>query len=381
MPITTAESVRTRVAAELDRFIAEQAEALSPIAPELRDITDTLTGFFAGGKFLRPLFVVTGGLAVPAGDLDASTATTTGDAPADAIPADLITLGAAVELIQAAALMHDDVIDNSHTRRGRPAVHEAAATRHRADGFDGDARHFGLASAVIIGDLALSWAEQLASSVLSGPRARAQFDALRTEVMAGQYLDILNQMGGFRSAAAMREASQRVTRWKTVPYTVLRPLLLGAAQRGGDDDLLAALEGTAVPLGAAFQVRDDLLGVFGDQAVIGKSASSDITEGKRTTLLAHALEQGTDEQREVLQRIIGNDEASAEDVEQVREVFTATGARERAERDVAAGAAAAYTALRERVEPLADGTAVRMLSTLIAQATGCEADGSQNARD
>lgn len=351
--------IRDRIEQTVIGFVAEQHHILAPIAPELTMLTQTLEQFFAGGKLLRPLFVVAGGSAAAGGWDRVSSDHADG----------LLTLGGAIELVQAAALMHDDVIDNSPTRRGRPAVHEGAAAWHREQALVGEPADFGLATAVILGDLALSWAEQLAARALSGPEPRRQFDLVRTEVMAGQYLDILNQMGGFTSAPSMREASLTVTRWKTVPYTVLRPLLLGAAQFGADPELLEALSAVAVPLGTAFQLRDDLLGVFGDQGAIGKPASSDITEGKRTTLLAHALDHADAGQRAELQRIIGNANASPADVDSVRQIFTDTGARQRSETDVRQEADAARHALESRVRPLTGQEGAALLEELLNEAT------------
>ncbi len=316
--------------------LAERREELRAIAPEVASLVGVLSTFLEGGKLLRPRFCFWGGAAVRV--------------PDEAERERLATLGAAIELVQAAALVHDDLIDHSPTRRGRPAVHVAAADDHRARALVGSSEEHGAAVAVVLGDLALAWANALAAEVLaSAPAARREYDLLCSEVMAGQYLDILHQAGGFVSQALEEDAALAVIRWKTVPYTVLRPLRLGAALLGADDALLEGLSRYAEAVGRGFQLRDDLLGVIGDEAATGKSASSDIAEGKRTLLLAVAQERADDRQREVLARTVGADDASPEDLAAVRAVLRGTGAiaevarRVREDADAAVGTVSALT--------------------------------------
>ncbi|MDO5646087.1 MAG: polyprenyl synthetase family protein [Dermabacter sp.] len=349
--------VRDSVTRTLTDLLAAERTRLGSIAPELGGFVDVLGDFLVGGKYLRPQCVAIGALAAGA-RLDSPD----GEA--------IATLGAAVELVQAAALMHDDVIDHSPTRRGRDAVHVAAANDHARAGHAGSSSDFGIATAVVLGDLSLSLSEQVAQRVLRGEADRAQFDALRTEVMAGQYLDILNQAGALASAPSAHEAALTVIRWKTVPYTFLRPLLLGATHAGASDALAQALADLAIPLGTAFQLRDDLLGVFGDERATGKSASGDITEGKRTTLLAYAEAHADAEGRLALAAAVGHADASPAQIEAARQVMITSGARAHVEAHVRELEAEARAVLETAIDPLAEAEAVGELDALISAATG-----------
>lgn len=305
-------TVRTVLA---DVLTARRAE-LTAIAPETTELLDLLSVFLEGGKLLRPRFCFWGGTAVRV--------------PDDAERARLAALGAAIELVQAAALLHDDVMDHALTRRGRPAAHIAAADTHRARALAGDSADHGRAVAIILGDLALSWAHALVTRTVAGlrtaPAVQREFDRLTTEVMAGQYLDMLHQAGGFASAPDATDAAREVIRWKTVPYTVLRPLRMGAALMGADDGLLAVLDRYAVATGTAFQLLDDLLGVFGDEEATGKTASGDILEGKRTVLLALTGDRADASEARIVEDVAGDGAASAEDVAEVRRIMRSSGA-------------------------------------------------------
>lgn len=307
--------VRRGLTDALDRHRA----SLGTIAPEAEALLPVLEQYLEGGKLLRPRLAVWGGIAA------------LGAAPSREDLERLAGIGAAIELVQAAALMHDDVIDHSPTRRGRPAVHVAAARHHAERGGAGSSEDFGTAIAIILGDLALSWSEQLCAQHLpeaAGPRerARTEFDALRTEVMTGQYLDVLHQAGGFTSPDSPAEAALAVIRWKTVPYTVLRPLRTGAAAMGADDTLLEGLSAWAVSVGTAFQLRDDLLSISGDPDTTGKPIGGDIIEGKRTLLLEIARERADAAQLGDLEAAVGRSEASAAQIDAAHQVLRRTGA-------------------------------------------------------
>lgn len=357
MPQSLHAWVSSHVTSALGGFLAQQRAPLHAHAPELGEFIDLLHNFVGGGKLLRPRFVAVGALAV-------------GKESFREHENSLARVGAAVELVQAAALIHDDLIDHSPTRRGRPSVHIAAADTHRTRHLSGKAADFGTATAVILGDLALSFSEQLAHTALTGSRDRAQFDALRTEVMAGQYLDVLNQADGLSSFPDTESAAMAVIRWKTVPYTVERPLLLGATHVGAHEDLCAALEEFSVPLGTAFQLRDDLLGVFGDETHTGKPTSGDITEGKRTVLLAHAWQHSRESQRDVLRDAVGLAHASPDHVAAAREIMVETGSRAYVERLVREHAERSRDILDGKLRTLATEEALDALDALITQATG-----------
>jgi geranylgeranyl diphosphate synthase type I len=288
----------------VEDLLEDRRAELAHLGPEAAGLIDTLGTYLDGGKRLRPRICYWTGTAVngrpPTGDLDRV----------------LVAFGGAIELTQAAALLHDDVIDRSDTRRGRPAAHVQAADDHRSQGLAGDPAAFGQAVAIILGDLALSWsvdlAEQYAELSSTGTEALEELRALRTEVMGGQFLDVLNQAGGFSSPGSPFRAALEVIRWKTVSYTVHRPARIGAFLAGATAEQFDGLERWAYSVGTAFQLRDDLLGVLGDPERTGKPIGDDLREGKRTVLVARAHEELAD--TVLLDRVLGNRDASAEDV-------------------------------------------------------------------
>lgn len=332
------------IAQSRERTFAAHRAHLGAVAPEAEELVGVVEDYLAGGKLLRPRFCFWGGIAA----LDR--------APDEDEVSRLAALGTAIELVQAAALMHDDVIDHSPTRRGRPALHVEAATSHRERGLDGSAADFGIATAIVLGDLALSWSEQLAAEVASpgaGPRpaaAAVEFARLRTEVMSGQYLDVLHQAGGFTSAPSEEEAALAVVRWKTVPYTVLRPVRAGAALMGAGTEALELLSTWAAEIGTAFQLRDDLLSVVGDADATGKPIGGDVVEGKRTVLLARTVAAADATGRRLLESTVGRPDAAAEDVAAVQELMVRTGAVDSVVRDVRAAAERARSILSRAAE-------------------------------
>ncbi|AGF72907.1 polyprenyl synthetase family protein [Corynebacterium halotolerans] len=262
----------------LSEFFDARRGQIAGIGAPVTDAVAHLESFvLGGGKRIRPLYAWAG--FVGAGGFDR-----TGEEPAAVLKA-----AASLEFIQACALVHDDIIDSSDTRRGNPTVHRAVEKRHADNGWLGDAAHFGESVAILVGDLALVWAEDMLQdsglSVDALRRAREPWRAMRTEVIGGQLLDI-----SLEAAADERvELAESVNRFKTAAYTIERPLHLGAALAGADDALIEAFRGYGRDIGMAFQLRDDQLGVYGDPAVTGKPAGDDLREGKRTVLLALAL--------------------------------------------------------------------------------------------
>ena len=241
----------TQVDAVTRRELAAHRRRLEEISPETGALVEMLASYLEGGKLLRPRFCFWAGVAA------------LGREPEAAEVEALARYGASIELIQAAALMHDDVIDHSPMRRGRPALHVRAAQQHHQEALFGSSEDFGIATAIVLGDLALSWGEQMAAAVQRDPaptlRARTEFDALRTEVMSGQYLDILHQAGGYASSPDPERAALSVIRWKTVPYTVLRPVRIGAALMGAEDADLETLSAWAIEVGTVPSANHRLL--------------------------------------------------------------------------------------------------------------------------
>ncbi|CAN5445421.1 polyprenyl synthetase family protein [soil metagenome] len=349
-PVPALELVSGPVGDLLETFLAERVADLARLDPALERIGVEVADLVrAGGKRLRPAFVYWGHRAAGADHDDG-----------------LWAPAGAVELLHTFALIHDDVMDRSPERRGRPAVHEALANAHREDGLCGDPAWFGIGGAILAGDLAFVWADQLLDGAElpadAIERARRVFGRLRVEVMAGQYLDL--RLAGLDGAS--EEDSLRVALLKSGRYTVTRPLQLGAAIGGGDDVLDAALCAFGDAVGLAFQLRDDVLGLFGDPSATGKGALSDLREGKRTVLMIRALQLATPPGRKILERVLGNPDLGESDAERAREVVLDCGALEAVERLLTVQQAAARRALapvrppaRQALEELADLAAFR----------------------
>jgi geranylgeranyl diphosphate synthase, type I len=313
-----AEDLRVRVHKVLDTFLSRQSDVLDGVSPECAPLVDHIADLMRGGKRLRPAFCYWGWRGAGGADCE-----------------QVVTAAAALELFQAAALIHDDVMDDSDTRRGMPAVHRRFATLHRGSAWTGDGERFGLAGAVLAGDLCLVWSDELfTASGLDGEqlaRGRRMFDRMRTELMGGQYLDMLEQaVAGGRGDAV--ERARRVIHYKSAKYTIEEPLLIGGALAGASPELLHAYSAFGLPLGEAFQLRDDVLGVFGDPAETGKPAGDDLREGKRTVLVAKALERATPAQAALVRSLLGDPGLDVAGVEALRDVIVSTGALEAVER-------------------------------------------------
>lgn len=349
-PPTDRAGLRPRVEKALASFLAEQRTRLAAIDGDLLPVADALEAFvLGGGKRLRPAFAYWGFRGAGGSDSDAVVATLS-----------------ALELVQASALIHDDVMDCSDTRRGEPSVHRRFAARHSKAGWLGDGDAFGNASAILLGDLCLVWSDELLHGGGLDPvtlaRARPVFDEMRTEVTAGQYLDVLTQATGDTSALR----ASKVACYKSAKYTVERPLLLGAAIAAAPARISAAYSGYGLPLGEAFQLRDDVLGVFGDPAQTGKPAGDDLREGKRTYLIAATFEAVTERERVELSSRLGSPELDGAGVDRLREIIVDSGALRRAEARIDELTGTALAAL-DRVD--LDPEAHEVLTELAAAAT------------
>ncbi len=284
------------VTADLEDFLAGKRAACAAVAEEFVDAADDLLALvLSGGKRLRPTFAWWGWRGAGGG---------AAGAPGLA-SATVLRAVSALELIQGCALVHDDLIDDSATRRGEPTVHARWSARHRAQGWIGAPDRLGAAVAVLLGDVALAWADDMLRDADLDPATLARvtpvWEAMRTEVLAGQFLDVI----GHATDASTPEAALRISRYKTAAYTVERPLHLGAALAGADDAVARAYRRYGTDLGVAFQLRDDLLGVFGDPAVTGKPAGDDLREGKRTLLVALARHHPDRARAAAVERALG----------------------------------------------------------------------------
>jgi geranylgeranyl diphosphate synthase, type I len=271
----------------------------------------------------------------------------------------VVDAGAALELLHTFALVHDDVMDGSDTRRGHPAIHASAIDDHRARRWRGEARRFGEGAAILVGDLAFVYADILFGAAPAA--ARRVFDELRVELCIGQYLDLV----GTASGSSDPDQAQRIERYKSGKYTVERPLHLGAALADRLDDLGEHLSAVGLPLGEAFQLRDDLLGVFGDATVTGKPVGDDLREGKLTPLIAVASASAGRDAAPLLARV-GCADLSADEVVALQDLLVAVGAVEAIERQIEELVGRALDALA--VSPLTSEARVALeeLATFVA---------------
>lgn len=333
---TVLTAVAEGVDAVLDAFLADQASELTSLDTALIPVAEAVTDLVAaGGKRLRPAFVWWGHRA----------ATSTPDE-------EVLKPAGAVELLHTFALIHDDIMDRSPTRRGLPAVHTYLSQHHRESGLQGDPEWFGVGGGILAGDMVFVWADILFEAAQLGHEAKARarhvFARLRTEVMAGQYLDL--RLSGLPQATDAD--SLRVSLLKSGRYTVTRPLQMGAALGAPDPVLDATLTAFGDAIGVAFQLRDDVLGLIGDPGATGKGALEDVREGKRTLLILRARDRANPVQQRILAAVLGNPAATASDVDAVRQIVIDTGALTEVERRIArlrAQAEGAVTGLDEPV--------------------------------
>lgn len=298
--------VAAGVTSRLDEFLAAERERWADLEPALAQPIDEIRRLvLSGGKRLRPAFCHWGFVGAGGGtheqiDIDA---------------------GAAFELMHACALFHDDVMDDADSRRGQRTAHMVAADEHTEQGWAGESRRFGEGVAILVGDLSFVYADQLLAA--ASPEAMGIWNELRIELNIGQYLDILGGVSRTRDLAA----SERICRYKSGKYTIERPLHLGAllAAPERSDELLPHLSAYGLPLGDAFQMRDDVMGAFGDATATGKPVGGDLREGKPTPLLARALAAATSVQRAVLDGV-GRPGLDDGEVAAIQQVIVDTGA-------------------------------------------------------
>ncbi|OBJ49208.1 bifunctional (2E,6E)-farnesyl/geranyl diphosphate synthase [Mycobacterium asiaticum] len=307
---------------QLRRYLRDRRGESAYLGAEYEALTAWLEDFvLSGGKRLRPVFAYWGW-----------------DAVATQAPEpDSLLLFGALELLHAFALVHDDVIDASATRRGRPTAHVHFAALHAERGWRGASDQFGMSAAILLGDIAHAWANDIIARVRMSADARARVEPvwsdIRTEVLGGQYLDILAEVSVPASAAESVASAMTVATYKTACYTVLRPLQLGVAAAADRPDVMSIFGQFGTDLGVAFQLRDDVLGVFGDPAVTGKPSGDDLRSGKRTVLLAEAIqlaEQSDPLAANLLQTSVGTD-LTEEQVRELRDVIEGVGALAAAE--------------------------------------------------
>lgn len=321
---------RAAVSTAIEAFLDRQAPILADLHPTTAPLIERARLFTDGGKRLRPAFCAWAYAAVA----------DTVDLP-DAVAA----AAASLDVLHVSALVHDDVMDASDYRRGVPAAHRQFEADHREAGWRGDPEQFGRAGAILLGDLLLVWSEEMfRRSGLSDEqlgRGRPHLEAVRTEVTAGQYLDVLAQARDpyeisrtEQGRAELADLVKTVVTWKSASYTIRRPLLLGAALAGATAAQLGALTSFGQPLGRAFQYRDDVLGIYGDESLTGKDSGEDLRVGKLTLLAAEAFGRAGEAEASELAGLFGNPDLDVDGVARAREIIDSSGARNAVEVEI-----------------------------------------------
>jgi len=330
VPVEPPQSLRgiaQRVDQRLDTLLAAEEQRWGVLSADLiRPITEIRRLVMAGGKRLRPAFCYWGFIGA-------------GGDPSDSR---IVDAGAAFELMHAFALFHDDVMDDADSRRGAATTHTVFAKEHAQAGWAGESRRFGEGVAILVGDLAFVYADLLLET--APQEAWRIWNELRVELNIGQFLDVAGSVQRVRDVVS----AERICRYKSGKYTIERPLHLGAAiaDPTGHGALLNGLSGYGLPLGDAFQMRDDVMGAFGDEAVTGKPVGGDLREGKPTPLLARAVAAATPAQLQVLERVGATDLSDAE-VAAIQQVIVETGALAELESHITSLTEQAVTSLRQ----------------------------------
>lgn len=301
--------IRSEIDEELRAFVSARSAELRQIDEHLTPVAAALSDYILdGGKRFRPIFAYLGYLG--AGGILGRSA---------------IKACTALELVHVCALIHDDLMDGSDSRRNQPSIHRRFENQHRTAKHSGSSKRFGAAAAILLGDLALSWSDQLLHSSadeIDLTQALSVFHMMREELMAGQYLDVLE--GALGKSDTSR--SFKIAEFKSGKYSIERPLQFGAALAGKLAEFRNVYSRFGIPLGVAFQLRDDLLGVFGDEKITGKPSGDDIREGKRTVLVAIAQDRLAPAEQAELESLLGNPALTQSEISRAQHLITASGA-------------------------------------------------------
>ncbi len=343
------------VQSRIDDFLDARLSILASIGTELAPIQAFSRDFLSGGKRFRALFCFWGWQSVHGADDSTGEGSGVNRLPVESTSAlaPIVSVASALEVFHAAALVHDDIIDNSDTRRGSPAAHRRFERLHLDAGWVGGPDDFGSAAALLFGDLLLSWSDELfddglqeLASVTGRRAARAEFNRMRIEVTAGQYLDILEERAwNTQDETEHLARAERVIVYKSAKYSVEAPLVIGASLAGATPAQIEALRSFGLPLGVAYQLRDDLLGVFGDSDVTGKPSGDDLREGKRTVLIALARRALTNGQRRIVDELLGDPDLTPQQVDMLQRTIRESGAVEAIETMIAANVDRAVRAI------------------------------------
>ncbi|KQN46017.1 polyprenyl synthetase family protein [Frigoribacterium sp. Leaf44] len=359
----------------IDRFLERQRPALAGIAPDLDSFSLYSSDLLRGGKRFRALFCYWGWQSIAGLDTGFDPLGESRDErEIDAV----MTASAGLEFFHAAALVHDDIMDNSDTRRGLPAAHRRFEALHREGAWLGSPEAFGRSGALLMGDLLLAWSDELLSEALdslpsreAARSARLELNRMRTEVTVGQYLDILEE-NAWQTVDELQllPRAQRVIVYKSAKYSVEAPLTVGAAMAGADRSALESLRHFGLPLGIAYQLRDDLLGVFGDPSVTGKPAGDDLREGKRTVLVATARRALPPGAVRLLDELLGDPELDDDQISMLQATLRDSGAVDAVEQTIIDQVERAVHALeRSGLAPSARTQLTRLAETVTRRAS------------
>ncbi len=334
----SSELLLTQVQENLDSFCHKQRSDFEAISADLVPVVDFTQSLLQGGKRFRALFCYWAWRSALSQSLHQQSQAEVAESEAA-----IAGIAASLEMFHAAALVHDDLLDQSDTRRGAPAIHKRFETLHAEKAWAGSPERFGVAGSVLVGDLMLGWSSEIfGNALLHSPTreiesaCRDEFSLMRVEVMAGQYLDVLEE-----NAAATRSLSEAVGRaekvilYKTAKYSIEAPLRIGAAFAGADQATLNSFTSFGIPLGIAFQLRDDILGVFGDPSVTGKPAGDDLREGKRTVLVAltkQSLAARSNSMSDAFEELLTSRELETQQIEFMQQLIKESGALDKTER-------------------------------------------------
>lgn len=334
----SSELLLSQVQENLDSFCHKQRSDFEAISADLVPVVDYTQSLLQGGKRFRALFCYWAWRSSLSQSLHQQS-----QSEVEESEAAIAGIAASLEMFHAAALVHDDLLDQSDTRRGAPSIHKRFETLHAERVWAGSPERFGVAGSVLVGDLMLGWSSEIfGNALLHSPTreiesaCRDEFSLMRVEVMAGQYLDVLEE-----NAAATRSLSEAVGRaekvilYKTAKYSIEAPLRIGAAFAGADQGTLNSFTSFGIPLGIAFQLRDDILGVFGDPSVTGKPAGDDLREGKRTVLVAltkQSLAARSTSMSQAFEELLTSRELETQQIAFMQQLIKESGALDKTER-------------------------------------------------
>jgi geranylgeranyl diphosphate synthase type I len=326
-PIRFSDVIDTR----LRDFFRETQVDVKRISDDLVPLVEYSEKFLTGGKRFRARFCFWGWRAIAGLSDDDGSAHT--DHP-------IFDLASTLEIFHAAALVHDDIMDNSDTRRGEPAAHRWFQSHHASQNFAGDSRHYGMSTALLVGDLLLAWSDEMLQRALSNTASveartltRREYQRMRSEVTLGQYLDIHEEAAWRHTPETSRfDRAMRVITYKSAKYSMEAPLRLGGSLASATAQQLDQLSAFGLPLGIAFQLRDDILGVFGNPEVTGKPSGDDLREGKRTVLIALAEQQMSTSAMSVFADLLGDPDLTDDQIAILQTTLHDTGAVEKVEK-------------------------------------------------